>query len=160
MGTYNIPRNTKGEGRLFYIFSTKALIYTVAGILLGAIIKGILGLIGNLIPAVSGVFSIIGIVFIVIFAILGFVLGTFKMPSNERFEITKKAAGIKLDKVLFESIKFHFKKNKIYVYDTKELTREEIQNELKEKEEKEEKIQKEKEEAIKNNLKNRRGYIR
>ena len=27
-GPYNIPRNTKGEGRFFYIFSTKALIVT------------------------------------------------------------------------------------------------------------------------------------
>ena len=28
MGTYYLPRNTKGEGRILYIFSTKALIYT------------------------------------------------------------------------------------------------------------------------------------
>lgn len=27
-GPYNIPRNTKGEGRFFYIFTTKALIVT------------------------------------------------------------------------------------------------------------------------------------
>lgn len=160
MGTYNIPRDTKGEGRLFYIFSTKALIYTVAGILIGVVIKWILGLFGKLIPSASGVFSVIGIIFIVILAIFGFVLGTFKMPSNDRFEITKKAGGIKLDKVLFESIKFHFKKNKIYVYDTEELTREEIQKELKERQENEEKMQKEREEIEKNNPKNRRGYIR
>lgn len=31
MGTYMIPRNTKGEGRILFIFSTKALIYTVVG---------------------------------------------------------------------------------------------------------------------------------
>lgn len=31
MGTYMIPRNTKGEGRILYIFSTKALIFTVVG---------------------------------------------------------------------------------------------------------------------------------
>ena len=31
MGTYGIPRNTKGEGRILFIFSTKALIYTVVG---------------------------------------------------------------------------------------------------------------------------------
>lgn len=32
MGTHMIPRNTKGEGRLLFIFSNKALIYTVVGI--------------------------------------------------------------------------------------------------------------------------------
>ncbi len=30
MGTYMIPRNTKGEGRILFIFSTKAIIFTVA----------------------------------------------------------------------------------------------------------------------------------
>ena len=29
MGTYMIPRNTKGEGRILFIFSTKALILSV-----------------------------------------------------------------------------------------------------------------------------------
>ena len=27
MGTYNVPRNVKGEGRILYIFSTKSLIF-------------------------------------------------------------------------------------------------------------------------------------
>ena len=34
MGTYNIPRNVKGEGRILYIFSTKALMYTFFGAIL------------------------------------------------------------------------------------------------------------------------------
>ena len=33
---YQIPRNVKGEGRILYIFSTKALIYTGVGALLRA----------------------------------------------------------------------------------------------------------------------------
>lgn len=160
MGTYNIPRNTKGEGRLFYIFSTKALIYTVVGILLGALLKWILGIFGKAIPSIAGILSTIGIVLIIIFALIGFVLGTFKVPHNDRFEITKKAAGIKLDKVLFESIKFHFKKDKYYVYDTDELVREEIIKEEKERKEKEEKEAKSKAEYMEKNLQNRRGYIK
>ena len=36
MGTYNIPRNVKGEGRILFVFSTKSLIYSV--------ITGIVGL--------------------------------------------------------------------------------------------------------------------
>lgn len=31
MGTHMIPRNTKGEGRILFIFSTKAMIYTAVG---------------------------------------------------------------------------------------------------------------------------------
>ena len=37
MNTYNIPRNVKGEGRILYVFSTKALIYTFIGIAIGFI---------------------------------------------------------------------------------------------------------------------------
>ena len=35
MGTYNIPRNVKGEGRILFIFSTKSLIYSVIGAVAG-----------------------------------------------------------------------------------------------------------------------------
>ena len=37
MNSDNIPRNVKGEGRILYIFSTEALIYTFVGILIGSI---------------------------------------------------------------------------------------------------------------------------
>ncbi len=160
MGTYNIPRNTKGEGRLFYVFSKKALIYTVAGILIGVILKVILKAIGGLFHA-AGLFNGIGIALIIILAILGFVIGTAKLPQNDKFEITKKAAGIQLDKVIWESFKFKFiKKEKLYVYDTDELTREEIQSEIDEETELKEKEEKLKAEEIEKISRNRRGYIR
>ena len=145
MGSYYIPRNTKGEGRLFYIFSYKALGYTVAGVIIGWVLKWILGLFGNLIPGSSNVFNIIGIVFIIIFALLGFAIGTFKVPQIDRFEITKKASGINIDKVLLGSLKFKLKKDKYYVYDKDELLREEIIKEA----EKEEKLEKERRENSK-----------
>lgn len=160
MGTYNIPRNTKGEGRLFYIFSTKALIYTVAGILVGAIFKGIFSVLGSIFKGANGIFSVIGIIMIVIFAILGFIIGTFKLPQNDKFEITRKAGGIQLDKVIFEAIKFHFKRDKYYVYDTQELAREEILKEYKQKEETEERERKLREEKNAQSSLNRRGYIK
>ncbi|MBQ3407916.1 MAG: hypothetical protein IJH12_01775 [Clostridia bacterium] len=159
MGTYNIPRNTKGEGRLFYIFSTKALLWTVGGLMLGVVIKTILKYIGSLFKA-AGAFNIVGIILTIILALLGFVIGTFKMPKNERFEITKKAAGIGLDKVLIESIKFKLNRVKLYVYDTDELSREEIEHELDEKEKNEEKEEKLRAEQIEKANRNRRGYIR
>ena len=161
MGTYNIPRNTKGEGRLFYIFSTKALLWTVGCLLVGILIKTLLKWIGSLISkgAAKG-FNTAGIVITVILALLGFVIGTFKMPRGERFEIMRKAAGINLDKILIESIKFKINRNKLYVYDTDELTREEIETELDEKAKNEEKEEKIRQEQIEKQNRNRRGYIR
>ena len=35
MGTYNVPRNVKGEGRILFIFTPKSLIYTVIGVAIG-----------------------------------------------------------------------------------------------------------------------------
>lgn len=159
MGTYNIPRDTKGEGRLLYIFSKKAIIWTVGGIIVGAILKFLLKTIGSLFNAANG-FNIVGIIIMVILALLGFAIGTFKMPKNERFEITKKAAGVPLDKVIIESIKFKINRVKLYVYDTDELTREEIETELETKAKNEEKEAKEREEKIQKDNRNRRGYIR
>ena len=159
MGTYNIPRNTKGEGRLFYIFSTKALIYTVAGIIIGVILRYLLMALGSLFGASKG-FGVVGTIFLILFGILGFVIGTAKLPQNDRFEITKKAAGIKLDTIIIESIKFKIRRHKLYVYDTDELTREEIEGEIEEEEKNKEKEEELLQEKIKKASKNRRGYIR
>ena len=159
MGSYEIPRNTKGEGRLFYIFSTKALIYTVAGILIGWLLRLIPVMIGKAIPSTAGVMGVIGVILIILFAIIGFVIGTFKVPQIERFDITRKAAGINIDKVLWESIKFKLKKTRYYVYDTKELVREEIAREEEEEREEEEKEEKLRNEKSAQNAANRRGYI-
>ena len=37
MGTYNVPRNVKGEGRILFIFSTKSLITASIGGAVGLI---------------------------------------------------------------------------------------------------------------------------
>ena len=37
MGTYNLPRNVKGEGRILFIFTTKSLIYSAVGVGVGLI---------------------------------------------------------------------------------------------------------------------------
>ena len=55
----------------------------------------------------------------IIFALIGFGIGTFKMPNTKNFEITKKTGGEKIDDVLLRFIKFKMKKNRIYIY-TKE----------------------------------------
>ena len=46
MNSYNIPRNVKGEGRILYVFSTKALIYTFIGMIVGTLFHFIFSIFG------------------------------------------------------------------------------------------------------------------
>ncbi len=46
MKTYEIPRNYKGESRILYVFSTKALMYTIFGMGIGLIFYFILKSLG------------------------------------------------------------------------------------------------------------------
>ena len=107
MGTYQVPRNVKGEGRIFFIFSSKALIYTAIGLGIGFLFVMLLGIV-NL--------QIVGYIIMVICAALGFVIATFKMPNTTAFEITKKTGGEKIDDVLKRAIKYKTKGGNIYIY--------------------------------------------
>lgn len=111
MGTYNLPRNVKGEGRILYIFSTKALIYTAIGIGIGVIFYLIFNLIG---------LGFAGIIAIGILGLIGFIIGTFKIPNINNFEFTKKTGGENIDDVIKRAVKFKMQKNKIYVYQKEE----------------------------------------
>lgn len=125
MGTYNLPRNVKGEGRILFIFSAKALIYTAIGAVVGLIFYSIFSLLN---------FTIGGLIAIGIFGLIGFIIGTFKMPESTAFEITKKTGGENIDDVIIRGIKFKMQKNRIYVYEeskeekTKEQESEEEKN--------------------------------
>ena len=104
MQTYEIPRNYKGEGRILYIFSTKGLIYTCVGAGVGLIFYVILKILG---------FSMIGLIITAIFAVIGFCIGTLKVPETNNFEITRKTGGENIDEVILRWIKFKKKGNKI-----------------------------------------------
>lgn len=110
MGTHNLPRNVKGEGRILFIFSTKSLITTSIG--------GAVGLIFYLIFKLMGL-MLVGIVITLIFAFIGYVIGMFKIPDTNSFEITRKTGGENIDDVLKRYIKFKKNNKKLYVY-TKE----------------------------------------
>lgn len=114
MGTYLIPRNLKGEGRILTVFSYKALVYTVVGVVIGYGFYFILNLVG---------LKTVGIVIMGILALIGFGIGTFNMPTTTNFEITKKTGGEKIDDVLMRLIKFKMKKNRIYIYTKEENKR-------------------------------------
>ena len=110
MGTYNVPRNVKGEGRILFIFSAKSLIYTCIG--------GGTGLIFYLIFKLLNL-TMVGIVITLILALIGYVIGMFKIPDTNGLEITRKTGGENIDDIIKRYIKFKNNKKKIYVY-TKE----------------------------------------
>lgn len=111
-GPYNIPRNTKGEGRFFYIFTTKALIVTAV---MACMAYFIFRLIGDLFN-----FSTLGIIGAGIFGVLGFVITSFKIPDSNNFEITRKAGGEYIDQMIMRYMRFKMQKNKIYTFFTEE----------------------------------------
>ena len=116
MKTYEIPRNYKGEGRILYIFSIKALIYTVIGIFIG--------LIFYLIFKICGL-STVGLIIMVSFGGIGFCIATFKIPETNALQFTKKVGGENIDEIILRWIKFRKKKNKIYIYKDEEGTKDE-----------------------------------
>lgn len=116
MQTYEIPRNYKGEGRILYIFSTKALIYTCIGAGIGLIFYFIFKIMGM---------SMVGLIITLIFGLIGFIIGTLKIPESTAFEITKKTGGENIDNVILRWIKFKKEGNKIYVYKVEEETKDE-----------------------------------
>lgn len=110
-GPYNIPRNYKGESKILFIFSIKAFIFTMIGAFIGIIFYYIFNAIK---------LTILGFIFIIIFALLGFVIGTFKIPDTTAFEFTKKVGGESIDTVFVRWFNFKKNNNKIYVYKEEE----------------------------------------
>lgn len=90
------------------IFTTKSLIYTCATGLIGIIFYYIFGNILGL--------KEIGIIIALIFAGIGFVIGTFKIPDSNSFELGRKAGGEEIDKAFIRWLKFKRKGNRIYTY--------------------------------------------
>lgn len=111
MGTYNLPRNVKGEGRILFIFTGKSLIY--------AVVAGGVGLLFYFILSLFKL-NMIGFMIVAIFALIGFVIGTFKMPDISKFEFTKKTGGENIDDIIKRAIKFKTKGKKIYIYKEEE----------------------------------------
>ena len=82
MGTYTIPRNLKGETRLLMIFSIKSLISTAAGAAIGGVFFLIIGVIIQQ--------KIAGLIIMALFALIGYAVGTFKIPTLSRCSVYKK----------------------------------------------------------------------
>lgn len=111
MGTYNLPRNVKGEGRILFVFTGKSMIYTV--------VAGLFGLIFYFLFAAFGL-NTVGIIIVLCFAGIGFLIGTLKMPNMEKFKFTQKTGGENVDDIIKRAIKFKTKGKKIYIYKEEE----------------------------------------
>ena len=111
MGTYNLPRNVKGEGRILFIFTGKSLIYSVVA-----------GGVGLLFYFLLSLFNLntIGLIIVVAFAGIGFLIGTLKVPNITKFEFTKKTGGENIDDIIKRAMKFKTKGKKIYLYKEEE----------------------------------------
>ena len=107
MGSYYIPSNKlKGEGRILYIFTTKSLIYTAVG--------GVIGLIFYMLFNFLGL-KTIGLIITAVLALIGYGIGTIKFPTNGNNKISKNVGGDSIDQVILNYIKFK-RNNKIYTY--------------------------------------------
>ena len=115
MGTYNLPRNVKGEGRILFIFSTKSIITSTIGGACGLIFYFIFNLLGM---------TMVGIIITLIFAAIGYAIGTFKIPDTNGFELARKTGGENIDDVLKRYIKFKRNSQKLYVYTKEEKSNE------------------------------------
>lgn len=109
MGTYYIPRNYRGESRILYIFTIKSLISTAIGAGLGSIFFFIFK---------SMNLTIVGTILMGLFALIGFGIGAFKIPTIVGIPITKKIGGEPISEIIWRYMKFK-KNRKIYSY-TKE----------------------------------------
>lgn len=104
--TYTVPRNVKGESRLLYIFTMRSFFTTVIGAAVGFLFSLIFSIVG---------LNTVGFVTIIVFAVLGFGVGTLTIPDSKIVGNLRKAGGEQLGSILLRTITFS-KKKKIYIY--------------------------------------------
>lgn len=108
--SYVIPRDTKGEGRILMIFTKKSFLWTVGGAATGLVtIYPICAIFGA---------SLIGLVGILVFGLIGFAIGALKMPNSQNFEIFRKTGGEDIDEIILRLLKFKKRGKNIYLYYT------------------------------------------
>ena len=110
MGTYYIPRNYRGESRILYIFTVKSLITTAVGAMVGSLFFLIFKAMNM---------TLVGIIIMAVFALIGCVIGAVKIPTIVAFPITKRIGGEPVGEIILRY--FKFKKNrKMYTYTEEE----------------------------------------
>ena len=106
--SYMIPRDTKGEGRILMIFTKKSFLWTIGCAIVGTITIYPIFAILNM--------SLIGMIGILLFGLIGFGIGSLKMPNSNNFEILRKTGGEDVDEILIRLFKFKRGGKKLYLY--------------------------------------------
>lgn len=108
--SYMIPRDTKGEGKILMIFSKKSFLWTIgfAAVALVTIYP---------ICSILGV-TLIGMAAVLLFGLIGFAIGSLKMPNSQNFEIFRKTGGEDIDEILIRLLKFKKGGKRVYLYYT------------------------------------------
>ena len=95
--SYYIPSNKlKGENRILYIFTGKSLIYTLIGAVIGIIFYFLFSLLGS---------KVAGIVILIILSLIGYAIGTIKMPTSGNTKLVKNVGGDSIDEITILCLK-------------------------------------------------------
>ena len=113
MNTYMIPREAVNENR-FLFFTPQAAIFSLIGFCIGLCFVFIFNFIAD--STQSDVFTYIGWGIAVLFAAIGYVLGTFNVPETTAFDICKKTGGEPVYVIIKRALTFN-KRKKIYIYE-------------------------------------------
>lgn len=113
MNTYMIPREATNENR-FLFFSQEAAIFTLIGGVIGLVFVGLFQLLASMLGVET--LKYIGWGICVLFAVIGYCLGTFKLPETNAFDFLKKAGGESLYTIVKRVLKFR-KNRKIYIFE-------------------------------------------
>lgn len=97
MRKHEIPRESKNEGRILYIFNGRSMLTTIIGIFLGFLIGTFLGIV---LPTYGMIISVI------LFGLIGFMIGTVKIPEIATIPITKLIGGMYIDEAVMKYVKF------------------------------------------------------
>ena len=89
------------------IFTTKSIIYTCTSAVIGLMPFYMFKALG---------LTVLKWVILGIFAVIGFIIGTFKIPDTNSMEITRKLGGEEIDKAFIRWLKFKRKGHVIYTY--------------------------------------------
>jgi len=117
MNTYMIPREATNENR-FLFFTPQAAIFSLVGFGFGVFFIIIFGALADSMQ--NEVLSWVGWGISILFAGIGYVLGTFNIPETTAFDICKKTGGEPAYVIIKRAITFN-KRKKIYIYERGQL---------------------------------------
>lgn len=97
MRKHEIPRESKNEGKILYFFSGRSIITTIIGMGVGLIAGYFLKV---LLPTIGLPIAV------AFFGLIGFLIGTVRIPEIASFPITKSLSGMYVDEAVMKYIKF------------------------------------------------------